>query len=148
MSDLRQVYPQFTYLAGELFRWSPTSQTITYVEEEVAQATGQASLLHEIAHALLEHTDFQFDLELLRMEIAAWQKTYQLAVEHGVKLNETAIERCLDTYRDWLFARSRCPQCGQTGLQQASHIYRCLVCADRWRVPVSQTCAIKRYAVV
>ena len=143
--ELTKVFSQFNFIAGEVFQWSPATHTITFIKKQMSGSTGQLSLLHEISHGLLSHNKFQSDLELIRMEVAAWQKTKLLATELSIDYDEEGIERCLDSYRDWLDARSRCPDCDQTGLQQNNQSYRCIACGEKWRVPVEQTCSIKRF---
>ena len=145
MTDLQQQYPQFAYEEGAVFRWSPATQTVTYVAKRVDRPAGRLSLLHEICHGLLKHSDYHSDLELVRMEVAAWQETRAVARSLSIGIDEENIERCLDTYRDWLFARSRCPACDQTGMQQSDQSYRCFMCNENWKVPARQTCLVKRY---
>jgi hypothetical protein len=111
----------------------------------MTKPSGQLSLLHEISHGLLGHQKFQTDIQLMRMEVSAWRKTRELAAKLSVHYDEDSVERCLETYRDWLHARSRCPNCQQTGLQQRSQSYRCAACGSSWRVPVSQACTVKRF---
>lgn len=145
MLDLRKTYPEFSYEAGDTFRWSPATKAITYINERLSKPDGQLSLLHEICHGLLGHQDYTSDLELIRMEVAAWRKTRTVARSLDLKVNEGNIEHCLDTYRDWLFARSRCPTCNQTGLQRSDLTYRCFICNESWQVPARQICLVKRY---
>lgn len=145
MVDLFKKYPEFAFEPGDTFRWSPSTKTITYIPKRVAKQAGQLSLLHEICHGLLSHQDYSSDLELVRMEVAAWRKTRSVARSLGMKVDEGNIEHCLDTYRDWLFARSQCPTCAQTGLQLSDLSYRCFICNESWQVPARQICLVKRY---
>lgn len=142
---LTSSFGQFSFIPGEVFQWSPVTQTITFVDSQITTPWGQLSLLHEISHGLLKHQRFQTDIELIRMEVAAWRKTRKLAEKFSIKYDDESIEHSLDTYRDWLNARSRCPGCDQTGLQQSDQSYHCIACGENWRVPVQQTCSIKRF---
>jgi hypothetical protein len=132
---LRKAYPDFTIIAGDLFYWSPQTKEVFYKE-----AGDSGSLLHELGHALLGHSHFTTDVDLMHKEIAAWEKARELASIHGVELNQTAIERCLDSYRDWLHKRSTCPDCGSHGLQTTQRLYKCLNCHKTWKVSSSATC--------
>ena len=88
-------------------------------------------LLHEVAHAVLGHRDFKMDVERLRMEMEAWEKARELARVYGVEYDEDLAQMELDTYRDWLHQKSRCPECGLTRFQNLSGQYRCPRCDFR-----------------
>lgn len=141
---LRARYSDINFVEHSTFAWSPREHTVYYIKSPGSR-DGRMSLLHEVAHALLGHQRYAYDIELVRLEVFAWQKTTALASEFGLTLSEAAVEQCLESYRDWLHARSLCPQCEQTGLQQHDQIYRCIACGNRWRVPIKQACAIKRW---
>ncbi len=143
LSDLKSKYPQFNFKVGDQFYWSPSSSTIFYVDTKSQEAP--ALLLHELAHALLGHKNYTKDIELLNMESDAWQKTLLLAVDHQVMISEEDIEDSLDSYRDWLHARSLCPTCGAVGHQGKDKIYHCVVCNEQWRTNEARTCQLRRY---
>lgn len=143
--ELTKTFSQFQYVVGSVFQWSPATSTITFIESQVTNPSGQLSLLHEISHGLLGHQQFESDIQLVRMEVEAWMKTKQIASEMEIPYDDSSVEHCLDTYRDWLDARSRCPDCDQTGLQQSNQKYRCVACGELWRVPLQQSCTVKRF---
>jgi hypothetical protein len=138
LKALRRQFPELKFRAGQQFSWSPESGEIIYV----AGATGRQakwSLLHETGHALLDHRSYQADYELLRLEIDAWERAKTLAKEVGTTIDENHIQDCLDTYRDWLYKRSICPNCGTKCLQQDDFVhYRCFNCHATWRVTASR----------
>ncbi|MBR3116153.1 hypothetical protein IKF30_02900 [Candidatus Saccharibacteria bacterium] len=68
------------------------------------------------------------DVERLKMEVQAWEKAKELALQHGIEVNEELIQQELDTYRDWLHQKSRCPSCGLTRFQTSDGIYHCPRC--------------------
>ena len=68
------------------------------------------------------------DVERLKMECEAWEKARELAVNYGVSIEEELIQTELDTYRDWLHQKSRCPKCGLTRFQTPDSIYHCPLC--------------------
>lgn len=141
---LQARFPGLRFTAGEQFRWSPETGEISYK----AGADGKRatwSLLHETGHALLEHQNYQADFELLRLEIAAWEKARELSAHLGIKMSEDHIEDCLDTYRDWLHKRSICPSCSTKCLQQGDFVhYRCHNCHTVWKVTASRFCRAYR----
>jgi hypothetical protein len=100
--------------------------------------------LHETGHALLEHTAYTSDAELLYLEVAAWKHAELLASMLGVKIDDSHIQQCLDSYRDWLFARSSCPRCLSSSLQTEIDKYECFNCRVQWRVSRSRFCRIYR----
>jgi len=144
ITKLQAAFPQLTFSAGQQFYWSPETQEIFY-KEHGNNDQARWSLLHETGHALLEHTSYRADFELLKLEVAAWEKARSLAADHGIEIDEDHIEDCLDTYRDWLYKRSICPTCSAKCLQQDDHrYYRCFNCHTVWRVTASRFCRAYR----
>jgi hypothetical protein len=144
LSELERRYPQLQYAAGNQFSWSPENSTVSYK----TSANGKKatwSLLHETGHALLEHKSYKADFELIKLEIAAWEKAKELAGELGIAIDNDHIEDCLDTYRDWLYKRSICPTCTNKCLQQDDYThYRCFNCHTVWRVSTNRFCRAYR----
>lgn len=126
-------YPQFNFRAGTQEHWSPKTRTITY-EAGGPPRTLKYGLLHELAHALLDHNSYKSDFELLKLESQAWQTAAEIGGKYGVKIDEEHIQNCLDTYRDWLHRRSKCPVCGMHVLQEDSTRYKCFNCGAGWQV--------------
>ncbi len=62
------------------------------------------------------------------MEVDAWEKGRELASKYGVEFNEEVMQEELDSYRDWLHKKSRCPKCGLTRFQDTNGIYHCPRC--------------------
>lgn len=107
--------------------------------------------LHELGHAICGHKDYTTHISRLKIESEAWQtaKTVLEKYQNQAKAlqkdpqtatagsNLTAIlpewsddymEDCLDTYRDWLHAKSKCKKCGQTRYQTKDGKYHCPYC--------------------
>lgn len=139
LKELSVVFSSVRFVAGSQCRWSPLDQTITYSADGPEEETVWA-LFHELAHATLDHTTYGVDIELLLMEVAAWEKAKQLAFTYGYNIDEDHIQDCLDTYRDWLDQRSTCPTCGNNSLQQEPEEYRCFNCQTIWHVSASRFC--------
>lgn len=141
-TKLAADFPAFRFAPGGEFRWSPDERAIFYD----ADSNDAASLLHELSHAILGHAQFTRDVALLELERAAWQHAMDtLAPTYGVAIAEDQVETALDTYRDWLHARSTCPSCGATGLQTKKNEYKCLACLSKWRVNDARVCGLRRY---
>lgn len=144
VSSLRASYPAITFTAGKAFSWSPETQEVFY-----ASASNDHkhvwSLLHETGHALLQHSSYKADIQLIKLEVAAWEKAKWLAEKFNVIIDEDHIQDCLDTYRDWLYSRSICPTCTTKCLQQSDMAhYRCFNCHTIWRVTPSRFCRAYR----
>jgi hypothetical protein len=137
-------FPDLHFTEAKQFYWSPESSEIFYN----AAAHGQQatwSLLHETGHALLGHNSYKADFELVRLEIAAWEQAQMLAEDFGLTIQEDHVQDCLDTYRDWLYKRSICPNCTTKSLQQGDFVhYRCFNCHATWRVTASRFCRAYR----
>lgn len=142
--QLKVDYPQFLFKKTDSFLWSPSERAIYYSVED----GGYNFLLHELSHGLLDHTDYHYDVELIAMERTAWDKALELAACYNVTINDDLIQSTLDTYRDWLHARSTCPNCKATGLQVKKRVYSCPACRHSWKVNEARICALRRTAAL
>lgn len=144
IEQLQSAFPELTFAEGKQFCWSPETKEVYYV----SGATGDKarwSILHETGHALLGHESYRADVELLRMEMAAWTQAREVAKKFDIEISEDHIQDCLDTYRDWLHKRSICPSCTTKSLQQGDFVhYRCHNCHTTWRVSASRFCRAYR----
>lgn len=126
---------------GDDFKWSKARNELTVVANEPAQYT-----LHELAHALLQHADFSLDIKLLAHEREAWDfARSKLLPKYGLSIDESLVEESLDTYREWMHARSLCPSCGLSCLQTKTSTYVCVNCRCSWRPNDARRCALRRY---
>lgn len=146
VARLAADYPNLTFTVGTDDRWDG-QRTINYTV-----STPECALLHELAHALLGHTGYDLDIDLLKMERAAWDYARrELAPVYGVTINADDAEDALDTYRDWLHNRSLCPDCHVSGMQLTGanpinrSSYRCLACARSWTANEAKHSALRRY---
>ena len=144
LANLKNRYPQFNFKSGDNFLWSSSDNSIYYNKKSSNQSI---FLLHELSHALLNHTSYNRDIKLIIMEREAWDHTKTLAAEFNVEISEDIIQSTLDSYRDWLHSRSTCPKCEATGLQTDNREYTCLSCNYIWQVNEARTCALKRYQI-
>ncbi len=140
---LKTTHTDLTFVEAEQFSWSPTTKTISY-NRELPHAT--LLLLHELSHASLEHREYRRDIELIAMETAAWEKAKQHAEEYNIRMQDTVIQDHLDTYREWLHARSTCPNCSANGYQAEAFLYECPACSHTWKVNEARLCALRRYS--
>jgi len=139
---LQARFPQLRFTPGKTFLWSPETKEVFYKAENQKSKIKNRdswSLLHETGHALLGHTVYKADIQLIKLELAAWEKAKELGAEFDIVIDEEHIQDCLDTYRDWLYSRSICPTCSAKCLQQndISH-YRCFNCHTVWKVTTSR----------
>lgn len=130
--------------AASEFYWSPRNKTLHYVADRLDDTAGRAALVHEACHAILGHTKYSTDAELLMLEVDAWGKAKELSSDLGLDIDPDHVEDSLDTYREWLYARSTCPHCRSTGLQTDKHTYRCISCKSDWHVSPSRFCRVYR----
>lgn len=137
-------YPAITFTVGDDYAWLPDTGTIAYKE----QPDSAPYILHELAHAVLGHADYRRDIELLQLERHAWDYAGDtLAPHYGVRIDDEQREQALDSYRDWLHARSTCPACGATGLQTAASTYQCPACQQQWQVNEARNCQLQRHTI-
>ena len=140
---LKTDYPDIIFFETDSFAWSPATHTVHYAPKI---KNAPELLLHELSHAILDHHEYQRDIQLLAMETAAWEQAKKLAEQYRSPLSEDVIQDHLDTYREWMHARSTCPECTATGYQTAQSEYSCPACAHQWRVNEARLCGLKRYA--
>lgn len=144
INDLTKIVPDINFTPGERFSWSPSQRRITYAPDQIEDG-GRWALLHETGHAMLGHLSYKTDFELLRMEVAAWEKARELALKLELTISEEHIQACLDSYRDWLSRRSTCPGCGTRTLQKdLTNTYSCFNCHTCWQVSPSRFCRAYR----
>lgn len=137
---LASDYPDIIFVEGSsTTMWNPSSRAIHY-----SHTTTQAELLHEVGHALLGHGAYERDIDLLSYERDAWDEASRLSSTYGISIDSDIIQRDLDTYRDWLHARSCCPTCQTNGIQLRASIYKCLSCQSKWQVNDARTHNLRR----
>ena len=145
IEKLQADYPLFRFEPSGSFLWSSKRQTI-YIDTEASHRN--EFTLHELSHALLDHQGYRADIDLVKLERDAWEyaRTH-LSARYGYEIDEALIQDNLETYREWLHARSKCPECDTVGLQTKSRHYRCLACSHSWRVNEARLCALRRYSL-
>lgn len=145
IQKLAKDFPAIHFVEAEAFQWSADTKTISY---NTSDETATEHALHELAHALLDHRAYTRDIELLKMEREAWSHAQEvLAPQYDITIDDETREEALDSYRDWLHARSTCPNCKATGLETDKYLYKCLACRHTWRVNEARLCGLKRYSI-
>ena len=126
LERLREDYPDYRFREGKKFAFRPPRTIVLGPDEPFSELL----TLHEVSHAICKHKDFRMDVERLKMENEAWEKARELAKHYGIEINEDLIQGELDTYRDWLHQKSRCPVCGLTRFQTPDSRYHCPRCEN------------------
>jgi hypothetical protein len=147
LRHLGERFPGLQYKLGKSFYWSPVTKEIFYGPTSKDLTQDLWALLHETSHALLNHVNYTTDIELIHLEIDAWERAKTLAKELKLEIliREDHIQNCIDTYRNWLYARCICPVCGTKSLQQPKTLrYRCFNCHTTWKVTSSRFCRAYR----
>lgn len=138
---LARDFPSLRFCSGRKFAFRPP-RTIFYVSTEIdageqdlgaiEQKMWRMRILHEVGHAALGHRDFATDVERLKMERAAWEKAKELYETYKEadwgEFDDEEVENELDSYRDWLHQKSKCPECGLTRYQTTDKRYHCPRC--------------------
>lgn len=136
---LGESYLESEPVPGDTFYWSPEHRTV-YYDKSNKTPEGMWALLHESGHALLQHTQYYTDIELVLMEVAAWETAKNIAAEMHIEVDEDHVQDCLDSYRNWLHKRSLCPDCNLSGVQIDSATYTCIFCHKKWTVSAERFC--------
>jgi hypothetical protein len=140
LARIRSDYPDLSFTEGVRFSWQAQDRHVSYRHADANTDHDSWALLHEVGHALLGHSGYRYDIELLQMEATAWQKARALASTYGLAIDEDYIQDCLDTYRDWLHLRATCPACFGRSLQATERRYHCFNCQTEWQVSRSRLC--------
>lgn len=148
---VRRDYPELKVRVGKKFMYRPPrmiffEQPAKFEQKNVAEGgsgvqnslklaqnfeqTYCLQLLHEVGHALLRHVDYKTDVERLKMERAAWDRAAELCERYKILYDEDFVETELDTYRDWLQQKSKCPDCGIVRYQDNRGVYHCPFCEN------------------
>jgi hypothetical protein len=144
---LQKHYPSITFNKGDVFSWSPKDNAVVYTLSYTDEDHAVYALIHEVAHAVLEHKHYVNDVDLLRHEVAAWHTAKDIAKKISITINEEHIQDCLDTYRDWIHKRATCPHCSVISAQQDTGGYTCFNCQTHWKVPDSPLCRVTRVVI-
>ena len=148
ISRIAADYPDFSFVESTHFSWHAEHKCVSFKKSAASTERGAWALLHELGHALLAHTDYRHDIELLQMEAAAWEKARELAQNYSLTISDDYVQDCLDTYRDWLHLRATCPTCFARSLQASPRRYCCFNCGAEWRVSRSRLCRPYRLQTV
>lgn len=140
LAQIAADYPNLSFIESAHFGWHAGNKHVSYKKSAKNTMHSMFALLHELGHAILGHNNYTHDIELLQLEVAAWEKARQLAERYRVALDEDYVQDCLDTYRDWLHLRATCPSCFGRSLQTSASRYRCFNCQSEWQVSRSRLC--------
>lgn len=142
LADLRKKHLEVSFVEAESFYWSGDESTIFY---DPTSEMPEWSLLHEVGHMLNGDKSYKSDAELIKMEVLAWEKARHIAKEdYEAEIDYEYIQECIDSYRNWQYARSKCPVCSQTGLEKEFCRYRCINCQKEWDVSKGRFCRAYR----
>lgn len=144
VTQLSKDYPFLNLIEGDHFRWSPEDTAIVFSSDS---PTATWSLLHEVGHMVCGHKDYTSDIGLMVMEVDAWRQARELAKKYNINVDENHIEKCLDSYREWIYRRSSCPVCTQAGLEKQTGLYICINCRKQWKVTSARFCRVYRKTV-
>jgi len=140
--ELQKSSPDITFEPSDDFGWDPRTRTLRYDETSPELPS---YLLHEYGHALLGHDTYDRDIDLIAIERDAWKKAREVASQYDLTISAELVESSLDTYRDWMHARSKCPTCEAAGIQTDARKYTCIACRTSWKVNEARRCALRRY---
>lgn len=134
ITQLATDYPDFHFTYGKRFSFR-APKTIVIGPEEGDYTP--MLIFHELGHALSGKYCYDLGVERLKIESLAWQegkKAYESCLASGnypdlPSWNEDFVEDNLDTYRNWLHTKSKCPACGLT-MYEDSDGWRCPYCSQ------------------
>ena len=129
LEKIKADYPQLRFISGQRFAFRPP-RTIVVDYSEKSNAS-PLLLLHEVGHALIGEYSYKTEVGRLKIEVRAWEKAKELANLYSVRVDKELIEGELDSYRDFLHQKSRCPECGLTRFQTPGGVFLCPKCDTR-----------------
>lgn len=129
VSRLQRDYPEFHFVYGKRFSFRPP-KTIVIGPDEGKNTP--LLVFHELGHAISGEYSYALSIERLKIESLAWQegkKAYQNYQDLALPAwDDSFVEDNLDTYRNWLHQKSKCPSCGLTRYQDANQKWCCPYC--------------------
>lgn len=135
IEKVRSMFPDIKFVNSSESSWSYKHKSICYNKKS---STALYDLLHEIGHMKAGHSKYSSDSELLKYEAEAWEIAQNLAIELGQDMDKKYINKCMDSYRSWIYQRSLCPTCHQVGIETSEKVYKCFNCSNQWQVGHSQ----------
>ena len=140
LQQLQQDFKDIKFVRGKMNLWSPQTREIYY-----RVPISKYSILHELGHALKNHANYKLDIQLIKLEADAWKKAQEIAKKYNLKIPARYINDCMNTYKDWILSRSKCPDCDLVGLQSIKTLqYSCCNCFLSWSVPFEVKCLVRR----
>lgn len=139
IEQLIHDYPDIKFVYASRFKYRPSKKTTPatiYLEPLNQSPEYIFQTLHELGHSLRQHKTYTIDVERLKIEREAWDTAYKIFTQYSNTLlkdlswDEYFVENSLDTYRDWLHARSKCKKCGLTRYQTSDGLYHCPHCEN------------------
>ena len=135
LNSLISLYPNFSFKNGKKFKFRPR-KTIYYIHpknfetslRENSLETFPLLLCHELAHAILGHFSYTTNLERVKIEVSAWEKTKELCKKFKIPFSHTLANSELDSYRIWLNQKSHCKNCGMTCFETENGNFLCPHC--------------------
>ena len=126
VDKIKADFPNFRFIKGSRDMFRPPKTIVVGPPEP----HGDLLLLHELGHAVYGVYSYNTDIDRLKIELGAWEEARKLAKQYGVDFDEEFMQEQLDTYRDWLHQKSRCPKCGLTRFQSPDGQYHCPLCEN------------------
>jgi len=95
LERISEDFADLTFENGQHFEWQPDSRTVVY---DIDDPYFDAHLLHEVSHAILNHTKYDRDIDLIAMERDAWQLAkVEMAERYGVRVPASILHYDRDT---------------------------------------------------
>lgn len=126
LERVQKDYPKFKFLEGARFSFRPPKTIVVGPSEP----DDELMLMHELGHAISGHRFFYTNVKRLKMEREAWEAARGLCDKYAVVYDAEIVERELDTYRDWVDVKSRCPRCGLARFQTPDGEFHCPRCEN------------------
>ena len=126
LAKVRGNFPEVRFKAGNKFSFRPPKTV--FFDKNCDENFSSLLLLHELGHFLCGKFEFKTEIERLKIEVLAWEKAKKLAPLYGILIDEELIENELNSYRNWLHQKSRCPSCGLTRFQTLDGVFYCPKC--------------------
>jgi hypothetical protein len=124
--------------------YAPSDRVIVFDKKRMKRNDGKLALLHELGHAHLDHKMYKYDMELINMEMDAWDYARDMAERFNIPIDEAHIAATIASYDAWLSKRATCPDCANFSLQSGRDAYACFACGSKWTVNWRKDRRVKR----
>ena len=147
IQQIKDQFLEYDFQEQSYYGFDSNKKKVYFIAKTDQEPENPLLLIHELAHAELGHLDYQSDLELVLIEIKAWDKARAICQDIEVEYDPRLRDACIQTYIDWYKLRGTCPNCDTLCINKHQK-YNCYQCLTSWEVSSSLHPDPRKYNLV